>query len=93
MEGENPTSELPQANDIEISMRPPSSVASRVSIIPSKKIPAELLFRRISHTEFRNSVKIPPEIFRGIPWKFSDGIRIRGITSSEAFRNKVREKF
>ena len=31
----------------------------RVSIIPSKKTPADLYFDGISHTEFQNFVKIP----------------------------------
>ena len=42
-------------------------VLSKVSIIPSKTIPVELYFDGISHTELRESVKIPAIKFRGIP--------------------------
>ena len=59
---------------------PPDRVSS---IIPSKNIPAELYFRRISHTEFRKN-----SVWK-IPWNSAKFLRRNQIPRNSAEQNSV----
>ena len=69
----------------------------RASIIPSKKILAELYFDGISQTEFQKSVKIPRKIprnsvsaeFRGTEFRVTEfrGTEFSGKTRTEFLEN------